>query len=330
MGLRPMGGVHLAPPPVLDTMARRFWRFILICADITNSFLDKNGPQLAAAITYYALFSLIPLTLAIMFILGTIYRGSEGLETRLSLAVNTLLPVSNDTVADTLQAMARTRAVAGVLGILGLLWVSTTVFGAIRKSVNTLWGIRQSRRFFHERLIDISFAAGAGLLMWVPIALTAGLAVLGEFTSTLRTGSAGSFRLEDILSYALSPFISLTVFLFIYRYLPNTRVTFREVWPGALMATMAFEAWKGVFLWYNHTFPIYDTVYGPVGALVALLTWIYISANILLVGAVVTSKYSAYLSRKVEEKGKQLLVGLRQLWVVAPGSTKDLGPGDDD
>ncbi len=330
MGLRPMGGVHLTHPLVLETMARRFWRFILICADLTNSFLDKNGPHLAAAITYYALFSLIPLTLAIMFILGTFFSGSEGLETRFALAVNTLLPVSDDTVAETLQALARTRTVTGVLGILGLLWVATTVFGAIRKGVNTLWGIRQSRRFFHERLIDISFTAGAGLLMVVPIALTAGLAVLGEFGSTLRTGSAGSDRLENYLSYALSPFISLTVFLFIYRYLPNIKVTFREVWPGALMTTMAFEGWKGVFLWYNHTFPIYDTVYGPVGALVALLTWIYISANILLVGALVTSRYSAYLSTKVEEKAQQLLIGLRKLWAGRTSSTKSLGTGDDD
>ena len=311
-------------------MLKRFWRFILICADITNSYLDKNGPHLAAAVTYYALFSLIPLTLAIMFILGIFYRGSEALETRLSLAVNTLLPVSNDTVAETLQALSRNTAVTGVLGILGLLWVSTTVFGAIRKGVNTLWGIRQSRRFFHERLIDLSFTAGAGLLMVIPIALTAGLGVLGEFTSTLRTGAAGSDQLEELLSYALSPFISLTVFLFIYRYLPNTRITFREVWPGALMATAAFEGWKAVFLWYNHAFPVYDTVYGPVGALVALLTWIFISANILLVGALVTSRYSAYLSSKAEEKGQHILAGLRTLWTGRPTPTKSVGTGDND
>ena len=294
--------------PFLGSALRAFWRFILICAGITNSYLRKSGPHHSAAITYYALFSLIPLTLAIMFILGTFVEGSESLEARLSLAVNTLVPVSGETVADTLDVLGRTRAVSGVLGLIGLLWVSTTVFGAIRKGVNAIWGIEQSRRFFHEKFIDFCFAAGAGLVMVVPIGLTAGVGVLTEFIATLRTGSTDSDWLVQLILTVLSPFLSFIVFMFIYRYLPNTKVTFRMIWPGALMATAAFEGWKAVFLWYTRSFPVYDTVYGPVGALVALLSWIYISANVLLVGALVTSEYSAYLSRKVEEM---------VLWVVS-------------
>jgi len=320
---------YLPPRPIV-AMLRGFWRFILICADITNTYLDKNGSYLAAAITYWALFSLIPLTLAIMFLLGTFFRGSEGLEDRLALAVNTLAPVSRDAMEETLDVLARTRAVAGIIGLLGLLWVSTTVFGAIRKSVNTMWGIRQPRRFFRERLIDFTFTAGAGLLMVVPIALTAGAGVLEEFTSTLRTGKPDSGGFTTILLNGVSPFISLTVFLFIYRYLPNAKITFREIWPGALMATIAFEGWKAVFLWYNRAFPVYDTVYGPVGALVAMLTWLYISANILLVGALVTSRYSAYISGKFEEKGQRVLSVFRNRWPVRPVPPKAAQTGEHD
>lgn len=311
-------------------MLRRFWRFILICADITNTYLHNSGPHHAAAITYYALFSLIPLSLAIMFILGTFVTGSQSLEARLSLAVNTLVPVSNDTLTETLRVLDRTKAVTGILGILGLLWVSTTVFGALRKGVNTIWGIQQSRRFFHEKAIDLCFTAGAGLLMVVPIALTAGVGVLGEFTSTLHTGSPDNDRLAETLLHFLSPFISVTVFLFIYRYLPNIKVTFREIWPGALMTTAAFEGWKAVFLWYTSAFPVYETVYGPVGALVALLTWIYISANILLVGALVTSRYSAFLSRRVEEGGLRVLAAMRNRQPDLKAPSKAVETGEDD
>ena len=297
-------------------MIRRFWRFILICADITNTYLGNSGPHHAAAITYYALFSLIPLTLAIMFILGTFVSGSDILEDRLSTAVNTLVPVSQDTLDDTLRVLDRTKAVAGSLGLIGLLWVSTTVFGAIRKGVNSIWGIVRPRRFFHEKLIDMSFTAGAGLLMVIPIALTAGIGVLGEAFSTLRTGSPDS---QWLIGIVISPIISLTVFLFIYRYLPNTKVTFREVWPGALMTMACFEGWKQVFLWYTRSFPVFETVYGPVGALVALLTWIYISANILLVGALVTSRYSAYLSGQIEVAAHRVLSRLRPAPNLRPG-----------
>lgn len=302
-------------PNAVDRRLRLFWRFILICADITNTYLAKNGPYLSAAIAYYALFSLIPLTLALMSILGTFFSGSED---RLSLAINTMIPVSTDSVAETLQVLDRTKALSAILGFVGLLWISTTTFGAIRKGVNTIWGISQPRRFFHERLMDFSFTAGAGLLIVVPIALTAGVAVLGEFTTTLRTGSPDNDWLTAMLLNVISPFISLTFFLFIYRYLPNTRLTFREIWPGALMVAIVFEGWKALFLWYNRAFPVYDTVYGPVGALVALLTWIYISANILLVGALVTSRHSAYLAGKAEEAGQRIMAGLRNSKAARP------------
>ena len=303
--------------PIRNILAR-FWRFILICADITNTYLYHSGPHHAAAITYYALFSLIPLTLAIMFILGT-FAGSDALEARLSLAVNSLVPVSEETLDDTLSVLSRTRAVAGVLGLVGLLWVSTTVFGAMRKGVNTLWGIQRPRRFFHEKLLDFAFTAGAGLLMVVPLALTAGVGVLSEFTAALQSGNPDSDWLVQVLLNALSPFISFAVFLFIYRYLPNTEVTFRDIWAGALMATAAFEGWKAVFLWYTRSFPVYDSVYGPVGALVALLTWIYISANILLVGSLVTSRYSAFLSGKVEALVRLVIYMPRSLRAPASG-----------
>ena len=289
-------------------MLKRFWRFILICADITNTYLANSGPHHAAAITYYALFSLIPLTLAILFILGTVVRGSEALEARLALAVNTLVPVSSDALDETLRVLDRTKAVAGVLGLVGLLWVSTTVFGAIRKGVNAIWGISQPRRFFHEKLIDLTFTAGAGLLMVVLLGLTAAMGVLGESFAALRTGSTDSDWLAPTV---LSPLVTLAAFMCIYRFLPNTRVTFREVWPCALLAAVIFEGWKQVFLWYTHSFPVFDTVYGPVGALVALLSWIYISANILLVGALVTSRYSAYMSRRIEEVVGRLLAAFR-------------------
>ena len=300
-------------------MFRLFWRFILTCVDITNSYLDKNGPHLAAAVAFYALFSFIPLTLALMFILGTFFEGSESVETRLSLAVNTLAPVSRETVAETIQTLASTRAVTGVLGIIGLIGASTTVFSAIRKGVNTLWGINQPRRFFQGRLVDISFTAGAALLMVVPVGLTAALGVLEEFTAALRTGNPDDDQLTLVLLNFLSPVTSFAVFLLIYRYLPNARVTFRDVWPGALMAAAAFEGCKALFLWYTRTFPVYDTVYGPVGALVALLTWIYLSANILLVGALVTSRYSADLSSRIEALGPWLMTGVAKLRRASQG-----------
>ena len=297
-------------------MLKEFWKFILICADLTNDFLAKNGPYLSAGITYYALFSLVPLTLALVAISGFFLGSSEALESRLVLAVNSLVPVSRDTIADNIQVMVRTRAVAGVVGFIGLLWVSTTVFGAIRKGVNTIWGISTPRRFLHERMLDLSFTAGAGLVLLILMGYLAAAGVLGDFFSTLFRGRANGDELANGLLNFVAPILSLIVFMFLYRYLPNTRVTFREVWPGALMATIAFEAAKGVFFWYTRAFPVYNIVYGPIGALLALLTWAYVSSFILLFGALVTSRYSAFLSRSIEEGLQRLLASFKKLRIV--------------
>ena len=310
--------------PSREAALRVFLRAIHASLDLANTFLDRNGPHLAAAIAYYALISLIPLTLVLMFILGTFFEGSEGLETRLALAVNTVAPVSQETVRETIEVLARTRTETGILGILGLIWASTTVFSAVRKGLNTVWGVDHSRSFFRARLVDFSLTAGAGILMVVPVGLTAAAGVINEFTAALRTGSTDTDELTSRLLTFVSPFTSLAVFLLIYRYLPNTRVTFREIWPGALMATIVFEVFKGLFLWYTRSYPAYDSVYGPVGALVALLAWIYISANILLAGALVTSRYSASMSRQVEGAGFRVVAGLKAMLAARSATAKSV------
>ena len=298
-------------------MLRAFWRFVLICADLTNDFLGKNGPHLAAGVTYYFLFSLLPLTLAMTSVIGFLARGTNLEETAIATVITSFLPVAKEDVALNLEVLARTKLVTGLVGILGLMWVSTTVFGGIRKGINAVWGISKPRAYFHERFIDISFTMGAGLLLLAPLAVTVIIAILSGLDTATATADPTFMQnnLRQIVTF-FSPLASIAVFMVLYRYLPNTKVTFRDVWPGAVMAAFAFEAAKWSFLWYTSTFPVVDSanvVYGPLGALIALLTWVFVSANILFFGALVTSRYSVYLSRKAEEKSLQFLANFKQL-----------------
>jgi len=86
-------------------------------------------------------------------------------------------------------------------------------------------------------------------------------------------------------------------------------VKIRDVWLGALVASIAFDGAKWGFLYYIRTFPVYNVVYGSVGAVMALLTWVYVSAIILLFGALATSRYQGF-SAKV---GRDVW-GIRLLW----------------
>ena len=261
-----------------------------------NDFLGKNGPQLAAAVSYYALFSLFPLTLAVIFGLS-FFLGPESIED-LAQKVAQQAPISRQTVSDVLTGTLQSRNLAGSAGIVGLLAAGTAVFAAIRKGVNATWGITKPRPFVQERLIDISLMLAAAILMLVSIFSTAVLAYLREIVGFITTGSSlnGDFVWNRVAS-VIPPALSFIVFSGIYWLLPNTRVRFSEVLPGAIFATIAFEVIKIVFVWYVGNYSIYSTVYGSVGGVVALLTWVYLSALILLFGSLITYRHSARRAR---------------------------------
>ena len=115
--------------------------------------------------------------------------------------------------------------------------------------------------------------------------------------------------LSRIVSQAVSPILSFSTFMVLYRYMPNTEVRFRNIWLGAFMASLAFEGAKWGFLHYVNTYSVHNVLYGSVGAVVALLTWVYVSAIILLFGALLTSRYTS-LANVVGDEAR----GRKSLW----------------
>jgi len=274
--------------------------FLGICTRAVNDFLGKNGPQLAAAISYYAFFSLFPLALAVIFGLS-FFLEPEYIED-LAQRVADTAPVSKNTVSDVLTGTLSSRSLAGSAGIIGLLWAGTAVFGAIRKGVNATWGITRPRPFLQERLIDISLMLGAAILMLVSISSTAALTYLREILEFItRETQVNGDLLWDRLASLIPPTLSFLVFTGIYWFLPNAKVKLKAVLPGALAAMIAFEFVKNAFVWYVGNYSVYSTVYGSVGSIVALLTWVYVSAIILLFGSLITYRYSTYNSARERE-----------------------------
>lgn len=282
------------------TVLAVFVGFAGICARAVNDFLGKNGPQLAAAISYYALFSFFPLALAAIFVLS-FFLGPDSIEALAQRAANQV-PVSSKTVNDVLADMVSNRNMAGLAGIIGLLWAGTSVFATIRKGIDATWDIAAPRPFFQARLIDMALMLGASVLMLVSIFSTAALAYLREIVEFItRETHVNGDLLWGKLASLVPPALSFIAFLGMYWFLPNTRVRLREALPGALAATIAFEAVKNGFVWYVRSYSVFTTVYSSVSGIVALLTWVYVSAIILLFGSLITSRYAAHLADKERE-----------------------------
>ena len=189
--------------------------------------------------------------------------------------------------------------------------------------INAVRRITRTRPFLRERLIDFGLVLGAGLLMMIFLFATPLPGLFREITEYFVPDEAHIARefIWYLAAQLTSLFLTFLTFLVLYRYLPNTGVRFSDVWVGALVAAGAFEGAKWGFVWYVRTFSIYNFVYGSVGAVMALLTWVYVSAIILLFGALLTSRYAGYDARSKEERGlKPLWTGLSLVRLRVVGS----------
>ena len=200
------------------------------------------------------------------------------------------------------------RTITGIASIFGLLWASTSAFGAIRKGINAAWGVKRTRPFLRERLIDFSLTVSAGLFIFALLFITPTIGFFNEITSYLAPEAEFTNTLWTLVAQFTMPVITFLVFLSLYRLLPNAHVGFKDVWLGALLASVAFESAKWGFVQYVRTYPVYNVIYGSIGAVMALLTWVYVSAIILLFGALLTSRYAQYMAKaRKEDKGLKLL-----------------------
>ena len=266
-------------------------RFILLCIDMVNDFFTKNCPYIAGAIAFYMLFSMFPLILAIISVWG-FFLGPDVNQVELAEDIAEVIPISSDFIAQTVRGVASAKIITGVASVLGLMWASSAAFGAIRKGINTAWGIQKTRPFIKERLIDMALVAGAGVLMVMLLFVAPTASSIHKWLSLVFPDMSFDF-LSRFISQAVSPVLSFSIFMALYKYMPNTDVRFRDVWPGALFACMGFEGAKWGFLQYLNTYSLHNVLYGSVGAMMALLSWVYVSALILLFGALLTSRYAS-------------------------------------
>lgn len=288
---------------VRGRMIRKRLAFLVIMMkEAIHEFLTDNCPHLAAAISYYLLLSLFPLALAAISILSYFSRSPD-VQARVTQAITDVLPVSGKLVSETIQGVAEGWGAAGAIAIIGLVWAGMGVFNAIRKSLNTAWDVKKPRSFLRERLIELVMMLGFAAFLLASVGITTGAAVIREasidvFGEQFLTG--GLFWRAVVI--AASTFLAFLGFLFLYKFVPNTKVRWRHALVGALIAAVLFEIVKNTFVWFVGKFATYNLVYGSIGTIVALMTWSYVSAVILLFCAKLSSIYPRMKSSLLEAK----------------------------
>ena len=149
-----------------------------------------------------------------------------------------------------------------------------------------------------ERVIDFSLMLGSWMIFIVSLSITPIIEFSRNTAATDSSGPWGGTWL--LLGWGLPLLLTFAAFSTLYRYIPNTRVQWKDVWPAALLAAISFEVLRHGFVWYVAQISIYNLVYGTAATMVVLLAWAYFSGVILLFGAVVASRINK-LRRKREK-----------------------------
>ena len=265
------------------------WRKVLRMVGVAlTDFVRNNCHYFAAGIAYWALFSLFPLALAGISVLGFLYPTAEE-QGRLVEAIINLIPVSAEYLSGIVDDVSNARGTLGGLAVAGLLWTGTAVFSAVRKGVNHAWHIGLPQYFLLERFIDLTMLVGVGALAFLQVVFTTNL--LGLSAMAAAAEGSGAWLVLRVLYELAALAVTAGAFLLLYRYVPNTTVEWRDVWPGAIAGATLFQAVRVLFAWFISSFGKFNVVYGSIGALMAVLVWAYLSALAIMLGAQLAYTY---------------------------------------
>lgn len=265
-----------------------FPRYLTLVRSVFSDFSGNNGSYMAAGIAYWTLFSLFPLALAGISILGFFYPTPQKQEKIIDRIIQ-LIPVSGDYLADLINSLKRARGALGLLAIIGLLFSGAKVFAAIRRGINHVWDTDTPHSFMLARAIDFFMLLGAVAL--IAVVLIFGTMIPG-FLSLVGPASGVVGVVLQIFQEVLVWASTFGVFLLLYRYIPSTKVAWRDTWLGALVGTLLFHVVRIGFTWFITQAEGFNIVYGSLGALFAVLSWAYFSSLALMWGAQVSATYS--------------------------------------
>ncbi len=295
--------------------------FILI-RDTIHDFLEHRVMKMSAALSYYTIFSL-PAMLVIIISLCSIFFGQEIVEGKIFRIMNDYV---GDKTALQLQSMlkqttlAKTNVWATILGGIVLLFSASGIFGEIQDSLNFMWGLKPKPKkgwfaMLMNRLMSFSMLLVLAFILLVSLVLTS---MLDVFLDSLK----GHFKDSTInfLSYIDHGVVLLAVsalFMFIYKFLPDGKVRWKDAFIGAFITAILFMGGKYLISLYLSSINL--NAYGGTASLAILLVWVYYSSIILYFGAEFTQVFSAFKGRKIEPKKYAVRVIVEKKEKSTPG-----------
>jgi membrane protein len=270
-----------------------------------QEWLRDKAPQLGAALAYYTVFSLAPLVLVLLAIVGFIFRDDPaGVWNKATQQMSYFLDQSAVQVVQNIAQKASQPGkglIATIIGVALALFGASGVFGQLQDALNTIWGVKAKPGrgiggFLRSRFLSFAMVAGICFLLLVSLAIEALLKAFSHYVeSILLGGIVVALAVYLIFDFA----VVVLLFAMIFKFLPDVKIQWRDVWIGAVMTAILFGIGKWLLGFYLGSGAA-GSAYGAASSLITLLLWVYYSSQILLFGAEFTQVYADRAGRRVK------------------------------
>lgn len=270
-----------------------------------SEWSKDKASRLAAALSYYTIFSVAPLLIIAVAVAGLVFGRAAATQQLVAEAQDLLGPQGAEAIRTLLENASRTGAgiMATVIGVGTLLVGASGAFAQLQDSLNTIWEVKPKagrgiKGVLRDRFLSFSLVLVIGFLLLVSLVLSAALAAMGKYLAGVLPLSSA---LMQAFNFALSFAVTTFLFALIFKVLPDVRIRWRDVWIGAAVTALLFSVGRfliGLYLGRSSV----SSAYGAAGSLVVVLVWVYYSAQILFLGAEFTQVYATRFGRGLSPK----------------------------
>jgi membrane protein len=254
-----------------------------------------NAARLSAALAYYAVFSVAPLLIIAIAVAGLVF-GRDAAQGEIFRQLDGLIGAQGAAVVQEMVKNASkpgSGIIAGLIGFVMLLFGASGVTGELKSALNGIWEVPPppaGGMFYtmRERLLSLTLVLGVGFILMVSLVVSAGVAAMGQYFQAWLPGSESMLH---AVNFGASLLVITLMFMVIFRFVPDAKLEWGDVWMGAVVTAFLFSIGKLLIGLYLGKGTLGST-YGAAGSLVIFLAWVYYSAQILFFGAEFTHVYA--------------------------------------
>jgi membrane protein len=283
-----------------------------------QEWLQDKAPQLGAALAYYTVFSLAPLVLVLLAIIGFLFRDDPAdAWNKITQQMSYFLDPSALQVVQNIAQKASQpgkSVIATIIGVALALFGASGVFGQLQDALNTIWGVKAKPGtgiwgFLRARFLSFAMVAGICFLLLVSLAIEA---LLKGFSHYVQSVVPGGIVIALTVYLVFDFAVVVLLFAMIFKFLPDVKIQWRDVWIGAVMTAIFFGIGKWALGLYLSSGAA-GSAYGAASSLITLLLWVYYSSQILLFGAEFTQVYADRAGRGVEPSEYAVRIQTREI-----------------